>query len=135
MQILKPTFRMRESYRGGLGSRPLQKLVMEGIRVPQPRRGESSNPKVMKATMAIPTLKISDRFRIRRAMIWQAIADFRQSLWNLEALAGLETSTQKGLGRPRKRSLQTTGRRLRAEAPTKASNAKKLKHPPAWTPG
>ena len=44
------------------GSRLLQKTVMEATRIPQRRRGESSDPMVMKATMAIPALMTSDRF-------------------------------------------------------------------------
>ena len=38
------------------------KTVMEATRIPQRRRGESSDPMVMKATMAIPALMTSDRF-------------------------------------------------------------------------
>ena len=44
------------------GSRLLQKTVMETTRTPQRRRGESSDPLVMEATMAIPALMTSDRF-------------------------------------------------------------------------
>ena len=106
--VVEPVFRE---------SRLLQHTVMEATGIPQRRRGESSDPMVMKT---------SDRFhnatewvRIRRAMILQAIADFRQSFWNLEALAGLDTSetlepwkTKRGPGRPQKIPLQTTGKRL-----------------------
>ena len=64
-------------------------------------------------------------------MILQATADFRQSLWNLEALAGLDTSEALKLKKyPSKQ--RENGCEL---APTNASNAKKLKHTPAWTPG
>ena len=42
------------------GSRLLQAAI-EAARIPQRRRGESSDPMVMKPTMAIPVLMTSDR--------------------------------------------------------------------------
>ena len=51
--VVEPVFR---------GSRLLQKTVMEATRIPQRRRGESSDPMVIMATMAMPGLMTSDRF-------------------------------------------------------------------------
>ena len=51
--VVEPVFR---------GSRLLQNTVMEATRIPQRRRGESSDPMVMKATMAIPALMTSNHF-------------------------------------------------------------------------
>ena len=51
--VVEPVFR---------GSRLLQKIVMEATRVPQGRRGESSDPLLTKAVMAIPALMTSHRF-------------------------------------------------------------------------
>ena len=50
--VVEPVFRL------------LQKTVMEATRVPQRRRGESSDPMVMNATMAIPARMTSERFHI-----------------------------------------------------------------------
>ena len=51
--VVEPVFR---------GFRHLQKTVMEATGILQRRRGESSDPMSMKATMAIPALMTSDRF-------------------------------------------------------------------------
>ena len=44
-----------------MGLSRLQKTVMEATRIPERRWGESSDPMVMKARMAIPALMTSDR--------------------------------------------------------------------------
>ena len=51
--LVEPVFR---------GSRLLQKIAVEATGIPQRRRGEGSDPMVMKTTMAIPALMTSDRF-------------------------------------------------------------------------